>query len=178
MKKIISLFILMIVTIIVCMSTVQATSKEDLINYLASPHVVAGKTVQLSSSQMVKVKRYLDQYEITSEQANAIIGKAEQAIALMNKANVSNPKQLSKEDQNKLMSLVSQATSNLELSVNYNTTSEEISISKDGKLIDVVQTNQTKLVQTGYDYTNVIIVSAIVSGVLLCYIVIRKELKK
>lgn len=149
MRKLLTIALLLVVVFALA-TNVNAATKSELSAYLTKTHTVAGEEVSLSESDKVKVERYLSENDVTEEQADKIIAKVDEAIAVMNEAGVSDITKLSKEDKEKLVNIANEAASVLGLTISYDASTKTISIYKDGKLIESTSiTSNSKLVQTG-----------------------------
>ena len=65
---------------------VKAMSEGDLLSKLTASYNINGTTFQLSESDKVLAKRYLDQNEVSSKDCDYIAGKIDEAISLMRKS--------------------------------------------------------------------------------------------
>ena len=149
MKKLLTIALL-VVLVFAVVTNVNAATKGELSAYLTKTHTVAGESVSISDADKVKIERYLSENEVTEEQADKVIAKVDEAIAVMNAAGESDVTKLSKADKDKLVKIANEAASVLGLTISYDASTKTVSIYKDGKLLESVSlTSNTKLVQTG-----------------------------
>ena len=82
MKKI--LITLLVFTLF--LTGVRAMSEGDLLAKLTASYDINGFTFQLSGGDKALAKRYLDENEVSSKDADYIAGKIDEAISLMRKS--------------------------------------------------------------------------------------------
>ena len=83
MKKIFT--ILLVFTLFLTVG-VKAMSESDLLAKLTASYDINGFTFQLSGGDKALAKRYLDENEVSSKDADYIAGKIDEAISLMRKS--------------------------------------------------------------------------------------------
>lgn len=176
MKKLLTATLLVVLMLTIATSAMAATESE-LLAYVSKSFTIAGETVQISSSDKVKVERYLNENEVTAEQADKVIAKVDEAVALMNKAGVSDVTKLSKADKEKLMNIANEAASVLGLTLSYDASTGVVSVYKDGKNIESTSfESRTTLAQTGsMDYAYVVVPA--VAIIAIAMVVVAKRAK-
>lgn len=155
---------------LVGITNVEAMSKDELKTKLTASYTINGAVFKLDSAQVVQLERYLDSYELSSDDADYISKKVDEAIAVIDASDVKSIDALSKQDRSKLSKLVSDVSNN---------TSVKASVSG-GELViyDPVTGKEftritKKAKQTGTtDY--ILIVSGLVSLVGISTLVIKK----
>lgn len=158
---------------ILCIATgVNAYTQQDLLNYLTKAHVVNGQTFQLSAADKVKVERFLADNPVTDEQAAQIKSKADATLNYMEKENVTDLSKLNNTQKEKLLAMANDAADVVGVSVSYSAKDNSVSVYKDGKLIESINANLNKLVQTGssnYEYVIAPLVAliAVATGVVI-----------
>lgn len=163
-----------LMTLLVCILFltvgVKAMSEKDLLGKLTGSYDIKGVTFQLSESDKALAKRYLDQNEVSSKDAEYIASKVDEAISLMRKAGVkdfSDFSKLPKSLKNDLKKLVQDVASN---------TSVKATVTK-GKVViynadGTVFAEMSKLVKnTGSDFQIIPLVALFVSiiGIVVVY---------
>ena len=163
-----------LMTLLVCILFltvgVKAMSEKDLLGKLTGSYDINGVTFQLSESDKALAKRYLDQNEVSSKDAEYIASKVDEAISLMRKAGVkdfSDFSKLPKSLKNDLKKLVQDVASN---------TSVKATVAK-GKVViynadGTVFAEMSKLVKnTGSDFQIIPLVALFVSiiGIVVVY---------
>ena len=163
-----------LMTLLVCILFltvgVKAMSEKDLLGKLTGSYDINGVTFQLSESDKALAKRYLDQNEVSSKDAEYIASKVDEAISLMRKAGVkdfSDFSKLPKSLKNDLKKLVQDVASN---------TSVKATVTK-GKVViynadGTVFAEMSKLVKnTGSDFQIIPLVALFVSviGLVIVY---------
>lgn len=170
MKKLLS-FVILFVLLITIATTVNATNSSELADKLYD----MGKPYGMTSSDKIRIERYLTDNKVTDEQANQVISKAEQAVAIMEKAGTTNYSKLSNSQKEKMKSLAIDAAKVLDLTLEFS--NKQLNIYQDGKLIDVVTyDNNGKLAYTGNSSNTILVVSSIAIIALAAVFVARKKL--
>ena len=150
MKKLGTITLLIVMLIGILAGTVNATTESELLEYLSKDFTVGGETISISESDKVKIERYLNENEVTAEQADSIIAKADEAVAVLQSAGETDITKLSREDKDKLIGIANSAASELGLSISYDASSKTLSVYKDGQLIESTSIKSgSELVQTG-----------------------------
>ncbi len=171
MKK----MILAIFTLVVSMSfitTSEAMANEMILDYATKTHLIGGKSVKLSNSDVLRVERFLLQNEVNDNEAKEIINKLDQIKVILNTENVSDLTKLSEAKKKEVLSLATSAAEVIGAKITYNNTDKTLVVyDKNGKKFDTITMN-SYLKQTGN--SNVIYyVSA--ATLLLGAVVIRKS---
>lgn len=145
MKKMLSISLLVVLALVLVSTVVSAaTTKADLEAYLTSGHKIAGKTVSLTANEIKQVKDYFAANEITDAQAAAIKANVDKAIAVMEKAGVSEYTKLTAAQKEETLTYVKAAAAEVGLTIN---TANNTAVDANG---DVVFKAEAKaLVQTG-----------------------------
>ena len=170
MKKLLTISILAVMLILATVTGVNATTNNNLADTLYE----MGSTYGMRESDKVKIERYLADYPVTEDEANAIVAKAKEAVAILEAAGVTNYKDLSKADKDQIKQIANEAASIIGVTLVFKTGG--VDIYKDGKLIESVSyDNSGKLAYTGNNNT-VLVVSSIAVIALIAAVVARKKL--
>lgn len=161
MKKILSIALVFILIAMFGTTMVKATSNTELVDQLYS----MGQKYGMTSSDKVRMERYLADNPVSSSDADAIIAKAKEAVNIMESAGTTNFNSLTADQKNQLKDLANQAASIAGVTLKFNTSSVEVY--KDGKLIDTLTSNNGKLVYTGSDLNVILIVVSSVAIIAL-----------
>ena len=161
MNKVLKITLILMAILLCTVSTVKAATTNELIAKASETYTIAGKEVKLSEADLVKVKRYFTEYPVSSENADKIISKIDEAVALMNKEGVSDPTKLSKAKKEELLNIASEAAKLAGASISYDATNKSIAVYKDGKQYDAVSLNSYKFVSTGANNMGIIISSGV-----------------
>ena len=81
MKKILTIGILLIITLMAFAGIVNAATTDTLAEELYAK----GQKYGMTTADKVKIERYLSENPVTEDQANALIAKADEAVAVMEK---------------------------------------------------------------------------------------------
>lgn len=173
MKKSLKIILIMVFTIMLMISVANAATKATLANQLYNKLSPYG----LTSSDKVKIERYLSDNPVTDSQADTILAKADEGIAIMKSENTKDIRKLSNTAKNQVKTLAQEAADVIGLTLTYSSGKVEI-YNKQGKLVETITVENTgKLAYTGNNYNTVIVVSS-VAVIALAAIVIKKQLSK
>lgn len=111
-------------------ATTNATLADDL--------YAIGSKYGATAADKIRIERYLSDYPVTDNQANAIMSKANEVAKIMDNAGVTGIGQLSKEEKNQIKSLANEAANIVGVTLSFK--NENIEIYKNGKLIDSTAT--------------------------------------
>ncbi len=176
MKKTIKILMLTMLLIALLVPMVKATTQSELEEYVLGTHKIAGKDVSLSAENKGKVKNFFKNNTLTDDQCTKIKAKIDEIIAIMNKANVSEPAKLSSKDKSDIISLGQAAASIANCKLVVDTANNTIELYKDGVLIDSTSTNPGQLVQTGTpNYAYVIVPSVAIIAVAVAFVIRKKK---
>lgn len=167
MKRLATVTLLIVMAVAFLAGTVNAATESELLEYLSQEFTVGGETVSISEADKVKIERYLNENEVTAEQADAVIAKVDEAVAVLEAAGETDITKLSQEDKNKLMGIANDAASVLGLSLSYDASTKTLSVYKDGQLIESTSiTSSEELVQTGMtNYVYIAILAVVVIAI-------------
>lgn len=172
MKKITK--ILLIVTIMsILLTNCFAMTNSKLLEYFKNTHVVAGQRISLNQTQLTKIENFLNKNKISSENADIIIAKAEEVKRYMTSVGVSNPMKLNAYQKQKVMTLVEEAGSAAGVKVYFNKTTNEMTISQNGKVLENISFTN-KIPFTG---TNVMPYAYLAFGIISLITLITIALK-
>ena len=164
MKKTLTIALLAIITIMALATGVNAATSSTLADELYAK----GSKYGMTSADKVKIERYLKENPVTDAQANEILAKADEAIAVMEKAGVTNYDKLTKAQKNEVKSIV-------DLKLVFNKKSVAI-YNKDGKLVETVSNTNGKLAYTGNVVNVVVLATTVVALVAVSAVVTRKRI--
>ena len=170
MKKLLTIVTLCVMLLMVVAPFVNAATNDTLADDLYAKLSAYGMT----SSDKVKVERYLADNPVTDEQANAILAKADEAIAVMDAEGTKNIKELSTEAKNQIKSIAQEAASIIGLTLVFK--SGAVEVYKDGKLIETVTLSDSdKLAYTGNNINVFLVVASIAVIALATTVVVKRK---
>ena len=170
MKKTLTVVILFVMLVSLLATGVSAVSTDEMIEKVYNMAVPYGAT----SADKVKMERFFADNPITDEQADQIIAKAEEAVAVMQSAGVTSVKDLTVEQKNQLKSIANEAASIVGVSLVFRAGTVEIY--KDGKLVETLTSSTGTLAYTGNTMNIVLVVSSIAIIALGTAVIARKRL--
>ena len=171
MKKVF-MSVLVISLLLLGVKNVNAMTEAQLKTKLTQSITINGTEVSLTADEKNLVTKYLNEYEVSSKDADYISGKVDEAISILKSEGKTDFKELSSSAKTKLKALVSDVAANT--SVNATVTNGSIVIyNGDGTVFAEVD----KLVkQTGTESNKLTIVASIAAAVTLvgAYFVVRQ----
>lgn len=169
MKKILTISILAVMLVLITVTGVKATTNDNLAETLYN----MGSKYGMTSSDRVKIERYLADYPVTEAEANAVVAKAEAAVKVMEDAGVTNYDKLTSAQKEQVKTIANEAASIVDVTLSFKTNS--VDVYKNGKLIESVSENNGKLAYTGNNNI-VLVVSSIAVIALASVAVARKKI--
>ena len=170
MKKVLSILILFVLLFSLTI-TVNASSADDLADTLYS----LGSPYGMTSSDKVRIERYLADNDVTDEQADEIIAYAEEAVAIMEEAGATSYSDLTDSQKSELKSIANTVADILGLTLTYS--SGTVYVYQNGTLIEAYSLSDGLLVYTGSSVNVVLVVSlvAVVAVALVAGYLARKR---
>ena len=169
MKRLFAVTILFVVLMTVLATSVNAVSTSEMIEKLYQ----MGQPYGMTQADKVKMERFFADNPVTEAQADQIIAKGEEAVALMQAAGTTNYKELTTEQKNQLKSIATSAADLINVKLVFKTGAVEI-YDQDGKLIETVTENNGKLAYTGNNI-NVVLVVSVIAIIALAITVVAKR---
>ena len=170
MRKTLVITILFVMVALLATTVVNATSSSELADTLYN----LGSKYGMTSADKVKIERYLADNPVTDDEANQIVAKAEEAVAIMEEAGVTDITKLSTAQKNQLKTIANEAASIVGITISIK--AGVVEFYKDGKLIETATLNNGKLAYTGNSTNVVLVVSSIAIVALATGIVAKKKL--
>lgn len=172
MKKTLIVSILMSIILFVGASVVSAATTETLADEL----YVKGKKYGMTTADKVRIERYLSENPVTDEQANQIMSKADEAVAVMENAGVTNYNKLTQDKKSELKTIAKETADIVDAKLVFKSGSVEI-YDANGKLIETVAQNNGKLAYTGNNSVNVVLTVSVIAMIALAITVGGKKLQ-
>ena len=169
MKKSLLISILTAVIVMACATFANAATTATLADELYSK----GSKYGMKSADKVKIERYLSDNTVTDEQANAIVAKADEAIAVMEAAGTTDYSKLTDAQKDKLKSIANSAASIIDVKLVFKKNTVEI-YDNAGKLIETIGQNNGKLAYTGNN-VNVVLTTSVIAIIALAITVATKR---
>lgn len=170
MKKTLTIALLVVMAIMAFTTVVNAATTSTLADELYSKGAKYGMT----SADKVKIERYLAENKVTDAQADKILAKADEAIAVMEKAGVTSYSKLTDSQKSEIKSIATEAAKEVDLKLVFKTRSVEI-YNADGKLVETISNTNGKLAYTG-NTLNIALVASVISIVAVAAVIARKKL--
>ena len=169
MKKSLLISILTAVIVMACATFANAATTATLADELYSK----GSKYGMTSADKVKIERYLSENTVTDEQANAIVAKADEAIAVMEAAGTTDYSKLTDAQKDKLKSIANSAAAIIDVKLVFKKNTVEI-YDNAGKLIETIGQNTGKLAYTGNN-VNVVLTTSVIAIIALAITVATKR---
>ena len=170
MKKSLLISILPAVIVMACATLVNAATTATLADELYAK----GKKYGMTSADKVKVERYLSENTVTDEQANAIVAKADEAIAVMEAAGTTDYSKLTDAQKDQVKSIANSAADIIDVKLVFKKNTVEI-YNNAGKLIETIGNNNGKLAYTGNN-VNVVLTTSVIAVIALAITVATKRI--
>lgn len=170
MKKTLAIVLLVIIAVMALATGVNAATSSTLADELYSKGAKYGMT----SADKVKIERYLAENPVTDAQANELLAKADEAIAVMENAGVINYNKLTDAQKSEIKSIAIEAAKKVDLKLVFKTRSVEV-YNNAGKLVETVTNTNGKLAYTG-NTVNVVLAVSVVAVLAVVTVVVRKRI--
>ena len=169
MKKSIVIAILFVMLVCVATTFANATTSSELAEKLYN----MGSKYGVTSADKVKMERYLSENPVTDEEANSLIAKADEAIAIMEEAGTTDYNKLTTAQKNEIKSIATSAANIINVKLVFKKGTVEI-YDNTGKLIETVGQNNGKLAYTGNN-VNVVLTTSVIATIALAITVVTKR---
>ena len=169
MKKFLTISLLFVMLLMAFATVVNAATSATLADDLYAKGAKYGMT----SADKVKIERYLSENPVTDAEANAVLAKADEAVAVMENAGVTSYDKLATAQKDELKSIAKSAADIVNVKLVFKKGSVEI-YDQNGKLIETVTVNNGKLAYTGNNVNSVLVVSIIAIIALAITVVAKK----
>ena len=169
MKKSLIISILVAIIVMASATIVKAATSSTLAEELYTK----GQKYGMTSADKVKVERYLSENPVTDEQANTLVAKADEAIAIMEQAGTKDYNKLTTAQKEQLKSIANSAASIVNVKLVFKNGYVEI-YDNAGKLIETVGQNNGKLAYTGNN-VNVVLTTSVIAVIALAITVVTKR---
>lgn len=165
-------FIISILTAIIIMAYATVVNATTT-NTLADELYAKGQKYGMTTADKVKIERYLSENPVTDEQANSLVAKADEAIAIMEKAGTTNYDELATAQKDEIKSIATSAADIIDVKLVFKKKTVEI-YDNAGKLIETVGQNNGKLAYTGNN-VNVVLTTSVIATIALAITVATKR---
>ena len=169
MKKSLVISILTAIIVMACATLVNAATTSTLADELYAK----GQKYGMTTADKVKIERYLSENPVTDEQANSLVAKADEAIAIMEKAGTTNYDELATAQKDEIKSIATSAADIIDVKLVFKKKTVEI-YDNAGKLIETVGQNNGKLAYTGNN-VNVVLTTSVIATIALAITVATKR---
>lgn len=173
MKKVLLSVILFVMVAVFATTMVNATTGAEL------PEAIYNKGSKYGVTQghKVKMERYLARHPITDDQANQVMAKVDEVVAVFENAGVTNMADLSNADLKKIQDISTEAASIVNVKIVWR--GSTVDIYYNGKIEETISFSKD-MTNTGDETNTVLVVSSVVSSVavvaLAAGLVIRKKI--
>lgn len=108
---------IIVVAFLFNLSSVHAISEDELFNKLTQSYQVNGVTFQVTDSQKTLIERYLNQYDVSSSNADYIVSKLDDVFNVLKNSGKKSFYDLSASDKQEIISLVAEVAANTSVDV-------------------------------------------------------------
>ena len=156
--------------------SVNAMTEEELITKMTKAYTINGSEYKMDDADIVLLKRYLKEYDLSSADADYISSKVDAAISIVKKSGKTNFKDFSKQTKEDLKKLVEDVSANT--SVKASVTSGSVVVyTPEGTKTFAEVTKLVKQTGTSISISNIVIAGISLIVVLAGSVIITKELK-
>lgn len=175
MKKFLKITIVLMAILLCSVSMVKAATTEELIAHISKTYTIAGEEYKASDLDIADAKKYLEQYPVSEEDADKIIAKIDEAVALANEYGEADLTKLSKSQKEELMNIAQEAASIAGATISYDNKDKVVTIYRDGEVF-TTKSLEAKFAQTGSNHT-VYIITAFVAIIAVATVIGYKKVK-
>ena len=169
MKKTLLSVILFVIVALFATTMVNATTGAELPEAIYNK----GSKYGVTQSHKVKMERYIAKHPVTDEQANQVMAKVDEVVAVLEKAGVTNIADLSSADLKKVQDISTEAAAIVNVKIVWR--GSTVDIYYNGKVEDTLSFSKN-MTNTG-DETNIaLVVSSVAVVALAAGLVIRKKI--
>lgn len=169
MKKVLISTVLFVIVAIFATTMVNAATGAELPNLIYEK----GSKYGVTEGHKVKMERFLAKHPVTDAQADAVMAKVDEVVAILEKAGVTNIGKLSSSDLKKVQDLATEAAAILNVKISWD--GAKVTIYYEGRVEDVLDFND-KLPYTGNELNIALVVSSIAVVALAAGFITRKKL--
>ena len=170
MKKII---VAVVLIMLVGITNVSAMTESELRSKVVKSYKAGNITLKLNDHQVSLLDQYLEKNELTGTECDYISNKFDEVIEVITKSGVSNLKDLSESDRNKLSDIASDITNNTRIKVVFSSDGVIYIYNTDGTLFTTVS---SLVKQTGS--LNILYIAGAISIIGASYFALRNKKTK
>lgn len=182
MKNIVKTIILTIILIALMgyVTVSKAATKQDIIDYISQTFIIAGEETYVPDEYIKEAKRYLATHEITSEQADFVIGKANAMVDILTEYKQKDAKKLPYDKRVEILTRFQEAIAIAGAKATYSNGYLHVTDENNELfgLYPVEMLTRPAFVQTGADYTIVYVSLGIIFVTLGAFVYRRKKSEK
>ena len=104
--------LVLLAAVVFGLTSVSAMTEAELKEKLTQSYEVNGVTFQANDQQKVEIERYLNLYEVSSDDADYIYSKLQAALEILRASGKKSFYNLSSSDKNRIVALVADVTAN------------------------------------------------------------------
>ena len=175
MKKTLAILGTVLLVLALLTTVANAATEEELANFVKQPHKIAGQTKQITAEQKVEVDRFLDTHEVTDAQADSVIAKIKEGIAIMDKAGTADLDKLKTADKTELTNIAKEVAKILNLKLKINSSAKRVEIYENGTFLTSVPYGDDGLAKTGANYLPYVVASVIAIFAVATVIIAKKR---
>lgn len=169
MKKVLISMVLFVIVAIFATTMVNAATGAELPTLIYEK----GSKYGVTEGHKVKMERYLAKHPATDAQADAVMAKVDEVVAVYEKAGVTDMAKLSAADLKKVQDLATEAAAILNVKIAWD--GAKVTIYYEGRVEDVIEFSN-KLPYTGNDTNNALVVSSVAVVALAAGFIARRKL--
>ncbi len=157
-------------------TNVKAMTESELKAKLTKEYVIDGEKIKMSASNVAELDRYLKEYEISSEDADYISKKFDEALKIAQDGKAKSFTELTKEEKQKMIAIVSDISSKTSVKATLTEGGKLTIFEENGSTPFTVITDKDSGIQNT-DSNNAILAIAGIVSVLGVAVVVKKVAK-
>lgn len=157
-------------------TNVKAMTENELKAKLTKEYVIDGEKIKMSASNVAELDRYLKEYEISSEDADYISKKFDEALKIAQDGKAKSFTELTKEEKQKMIAIVSDISSKTSVKATLTEGGKLTIFEENGSTPFTVITDKDSGIQNT-DSNNAILAIAGIVSVLGVAVVVKKVAK-
>lgn len=171
MKKIV--YLLLVITAFFTSYNVNAMTESELKAKITKSYTIDGEEIKITASQIAELDRYLNKYDLSSDDCDFISSKIDEAVAIAQAGKAKSFTELTSEEVAKMIAIVSEVNEKTSVKANLTKGGKLTIYEQDGSTpFTIITDKDNGIKDTNNNYFIIVIASAIS---LLGVIVITKK---
>lgn len=144
-------------------TNVNAMTENELKEKLTKSYEIDGEKMQVPASLVVELERYLKEYEISSEDADYIAKKFDEALKIAQDGKAKSFTDLTKDEKQKMIAIVSDISKETSVKATLTEGGKLTVFEEDGKTVFTVITDKDNAIQNTNSSNAILAIASIIS---------------